>query len=116
MCIRLLLGAVQENMFETNEIDMEMPPVVNVTTLVPPLPENVPIEHYPDYQVPNDEFMAKLRDVFNTPIMNLLFIFIYYVSVINCSMKKQRIIFWILHVHWDVEYYKRWLHQIEVTG
>lgn len=54
---------VSETILLPNEPIMEIPPSYNITTPYPPLPETVPTENYPEYELPNDDYTEKLRDV-----------------------------------------------------
>lgn len=63
--LRLLLGCFQDSAYTSNEAEMEVP-IVNITTPFPPLTDvDIPAEDYPDYVLPNDDYMMKLRDVLN---------------------------------------------------
>lgn len=52
-----------EKVLIPNEPLMEIPSKWNITTPVPPISEIVPQESYPDYELPDDEYTEKLRNV-----------------------------------------------------
>lgn len=60
------MGCFQENQFAANAADMEVLPIVEITTPFPPITdEEMPLEDYPDYMLPNDEYTDKLKEVNN---------------------------------------------------